>query len=101
MLFVFCAAVFYTVDTLSALRAPSPAGKADDTREALFYCGASYLRAAPSFLISNFAFLIVSASCDECPPAFVFKAVEEDGRAGGADDLIEEKRAPAADETKV
>ena len=37
----------------------------------------------------------------ECAPAFVFEAVEEDGRAGGADDLIEEERTPAADEAKV
>ena len=31
----------------------------------------------------------------------MFKAVEQDGRAGSTDDLIEEERTPAADETKV
>ena len=53
----------------------------------------------PSLLVSCHSHAL--SPCDESPPAFVFEAVEEDGRAGGADDLIEEERTPAADEAKV
>ena len=54
---------------------------------------------SPSLLVSCHSHAL--SPCDESPPAFVFKAVEQDGRAGSTDDLIEEERTPAADETKV
>ena len=54
---------------------------------------------SPSLLVSCHSHAL--SPCDESPPAFAFKAVEQDGRAGSTDDLIEEERTPAADETKV